>query len=86
MSSSPVVIRSYASEIEAQLAQAVLEAHGIPSMLLRDDMGGMQPTLTALSGVRLLVRHDDALAALRVLDADPEDVPEEGSEGSGDAA
>jgi len=73
VSSSPVVIRSYASEIEAQLAQAVLEAHGIPSMLLRDDMGGMQPTLTALSGVRLLVRHEDAVEAIRVLDADDEE-------------
>jgi hypothetical protein len=83
VSSSPVVIRSYPSAAEAQLAQAVLEAHGIPSMLLRDDMGGMQPTLTALSGVRLLVRHDDAVEALRVLDADPADAP---GEGSGDAA
>ena len=79
MSSAPVVIRSYPSEIDAQLAQAVLEAHGIPSMLLRDDMGGMQPTLTALNGVRLLVRHDDAVEALRVLDADAESAPEEGS-------
>jgi hypothetical protein len=66
------VIRSYPSEVDARLAQAVLEVHGIPSMLLRDDMGGMQPTLTALSGVRLLVRHDDAVAAIRILEADPE--------------
>ena len=70
MSSAPVVIRSYPSEVEAQLAQVVLDAHGIPSMLLRDDMGGMQPTLTLLSGVRLLVRHDDAVEALRILDGD----------------
>ena len=72
MSSAPVVIRSYRSELEAQLAQVVLEAHGIPSMLLRDDMGGMQPTLTALSGVRLLVRHEDAVEAIQVLDSDDE--------------
>ena len=70
--SSPVVIRSYPSEVDAQLAQAVLEAHGIPSMLLRDDMGGMQPTLTLLSGVRLLVRHEDAVESLRILDAEPD--------------
>jgi hypothetical protein len=75
VSSSPVVIRSYPSAAEAQLAQAVLEAHGIPSMLLRDDMGGMQPALTALAGVRLLVRHDDAVAALQVLDADADERP-----------
>ncbi len=70
MSSAPVVIRRYPTEVEAQLAQAVLDAHGIPSMLLRDDAGGMQPMLTALAGVRLLVRHDDAVAALRILDAE----------------
>ena len=70
MSSAPVVIRNYPSEVEAQLAQAVLEVHGIPSMLLRDDAGGMQPTLTALSGVRLLVRHDDAVEALKILEAE----------------
>jgi hypothetical protein len=82
VSSAPVVIRSYPSELEAQLAQAVLDAHGIPSMLLRDDAGGMQPTLTLLSGVRLLVRHDDALEALRILDADADDEDDVG----GDAA
>ena len=68
--STPVVIRSYPNAVEAQLAQAVLDAHGIPSMLLRDDMGGMQPTLTLLAGVRLLVRHEDAVEALRILDAE----------------
>ena len=67
------MIRRYPSEVDAHLAQAVLEAHGIPSMLLRDDMGGMQPTLTALSGVRLLVRHEDAVEAIRVLDSDDEE-------------
>ena len=68
--STPVVIRSYPNEVEAQLAQAVLDAHGIPSMLMRDDMGGMQPTLTLLAGVRLLVRHEDAVEALQILDAE----------------
>ena len=71
--STPVVIRSYPNEVEAQLAQAVLDAHGIPSMLMRDDMGGMQPTLTLLAGVRLLVRHEDAVEAIQVLDSDVEE-------------
>jgi len=67
MSDSPVVIASYANEYEAAVAQAVLEAHEIPSMLLRDDAGGMQLTLTWLRGVRLAVRHVDAVRALHLL-------------------
>ena len=66
--SSPVVIASYANEYEALVAQAVLRAHDIPSMLLRDDAGGMQVALTWLRGVRLAVRHADAVRALYLLE------------------
>jgi hypothetical protein len=68
MSDVPVVIRTYPNEIAACVAQAVLEAHAIPSILLRDDAGGMQPTLQFLHGVRLAVRHRDAVTAIRWLD------------------
>ena len=71
--SSPVVIASYANEYEALVAQAVLRAHDIPSMLLRDDAGGMQLALTWLRGVRLAVRHADAVRALYLLE--PERTP-----------
>ena len=68
MPNRPVVIRTYPNEFAAQLAQIVLEAHDIPSMLLRDDAGGMEPMLAFLRGVRLAVRHEDAMRALRCLD------------------
>ena len=71
--SSPVVIASFANEYEALVAQAVLDAHDIPSMLLRDDAGGMQAALTWLRGVRLAVRHEDAVRALHLLER--EEVP-----------
>ena len=77
MSDAPVVIRTYPNEIAARVAQAVLEAHEIPSILLRDDAGGMQPTLQFLHGVRLAVRHRDAVSALRCLDAEGADEPVE---------
>ena len=70
MSDAPVVIRTYPNELAARVAQAVLEVHDIPSILLRDDAGGMQPTLSFLHGVRLAVRHRDAVTALRWLDAE----------------
>jgi len=68
--SSPVVIASFANEYEALVAQAVLRAHDIPSMLLRDDAGGMQLALAWLHGVRLAVRHADAVRALYLLERD----------------
>ena len=76
VSASPVVIATYANEFEALVAQAVLDAHEIPSMLLRDDAGGMQVALSYLHGVRLAVRHADAVRALYLLDTETDD-PEE---------
>lgn len=66
--SRTAVIRTYPSELEARIAQTVLDSAGIPAALLRDDAGGMQPALGYLHGVRLLVRHEDAVRAIRVLD------------------
>jgi hypothetical protein len=80
MPNRPVVIRTYPNEFAAQVAQIVLEAHDIPSMLLRDDAGGMEPMLAFLRGVRLMVRHEDAVNALRCLDAEAALADEEARE------
>ena len=77
MSDSPVVIATFANELEAHVARAVLEAHDIPSMLLRDDAGGMQVALSYLRGVRLAVRHADAVRAIRLLEAEDASTPDE---------
>jgi hypothetical protein len=66
-----VVVRTFGTEVEAQLAQAALAAEGIPSIVLPDNAGGMLPMLQVLFPVRLAVRRDDAEAALTVLDAPP---------------
>jgi hypothetical protein len=78
-----VVVRTFPTEFEAQFAQADLEAEGIPSILLRDDMGGMAPALQFVHGVRLAVRAEDARAAIQVLETRGEGGarPEEGEEG-----
>ena len=39
------VIRTFGNEVEAHVAQAVLDANGIDSNLIRDDAGGMMPWL-----------------------------------------
>jgi hypothetical protein len=66
------VIRTFANETEAQIAQAVLDAHGIDSHLIRDDAGGMMPWLQWLHPIRLAVREADSAEAVQLLDTPPE--------------
>ena len=63
------VIREYIHEMEALIARSILEAHEIPAIVLRDDAGGMLPSMHLLWPVRLAVREVDAAEALRILDA-----------------
>ena len=56
-----VVVSTFGSAIEAEIARAVLNEAGIESMIRTDNAGGMYPPL---SGAELLVRKQDlALAA-----------------------
>ena len=74
-----VILREYVNEMEALIARSVLEAHGIPADVLRDDAGGMLPVMHFLYPVRLAVRSADSAHALRVLDSpfDEKDLPVE---------
>ena len=65
---SQFAIRTFSGETEAYIAQAALEANGIPSSLIRDDAGGMMPWLQWLHPIRLVVNEDDSVAALEILD------------------
>ena len=73
MSDDITVIRTFPTEVEAQVAQAALAADGIPSIVLSDNAGGMLPMLQVLFPVRLAVRSEDAELALQLLDAPPGD-------------
>ena len=70
MSNELYVIRSFSNDVEASLAEAVLEANGIPSTRISDDAGGMMPWLHALHPIRLMVREDDVELAVALLDGD----------------
>ncbi len=61
------VIRTFRSEIEADLARSALEAAGIDSMVRSDDCGGVAPHLRWMRGGALLVREEDAARAEEVL-------------------
>lgn len=65
------VIRTFANEAEANIAQAVLDANGIDSNLIRDDAGGMMPWLQWLHPIRLVVREADSIEAVELLDSPP---------------
>jgi hypothetical protein len=64
-----VTIGSYSTEVEAQIAQAALEANGISSIILRDDAGGMLPSLHILANVKLAVQDEDAELAREILNS-----------------
>ena len=65
------VIRTFANEAEAHVAQAVLDANGIDSFLIRDDAGGMMPWLQWLHPIRLVVREEDSVEASDLLNSPP---------------
>jgi hypothetical protein len=65
-----VVVRTFLNHIDAELAQGALEAGGIESLISADDAGGLRPHLS-LSGVRLMVRAEDAEQANRILGESP---------------
>ena len=69
------VIRTFANEVEAHVAQAVLDANGIDSNLIRDDAGGMMPWLQQLHPIRLVVREADSADAVDLLDSPPPQPP-----------
>ena len=70
MGESMMIIREYASEMEAIMAQNVLEANNIPCVVMRDNAGGMLPVLHLLYPVRLAVRLGDAELAKELLDTE----------------
>ena len=61
-----VVVGTFSNRIEAEMAQSALEGIEIESMVSADDAGGLRPGLW-LSGVRLLVRAEDAERASKIL-------------------
>lgn len=79
------IVRGYATDAEGELACAVLAAHGIEAMLVRDSASGMIPSLNVAHPVRVAVatwQADEAAAILdgeRALDDDASgDVPDDG--------
>jgi hypothetical protein len=68
-----VVLSTFTSHIDADLAQSALEAMGIESMVRADDAGGMRPSFWVGTGVQILVRSRDAELAKMVISGSASD-------------
>ena len=67
MSDEISVIKVYDDEMEASMAQQVLENAGIKVTLLKDDGGGLMPSLQMTEGVTLVVNKADAERAAEIV-------------------
>jgi len=67
------VIRTFSTDVEARLAEAVLEANGIESSLVGDNAAGMLPYLNAMHPIRLVVKESDIDTAVALLDSSVSD-------------
>ncbi len=63
------VIRTFSRDVDAHLAESVLEANGIESILIGDNAFGMLPNLNALHPIRIAVKESDVEAAISLLGA-----------------
>jgi Putative prokaryotic signal transducing protein len=71
-----VVVHTFKSRPEADLAQSALEAAGIESTVLADDAGGTQPGFWEGEPVRVLVRAEDEREAREILDTAAKPAPD----------
>jgi Putative prokaryotic signal transducing protein len=63
-----IVLQSFGSQFEADLARGALEDAGIQAMIQADRAGGMRDHLAwSGAGFKILVREEDAVAARDVL-------------------
>jgi glucose-6-phosphate isomerase len=62
-----VVVGSFGSEIEAELAKGRLASEGIAAVVKLDDAGGMLPSLQSNEGVKLMVSPEHEAAARAIL-------------------
>jgi hypothetical protein len=69
MKETQVVVGEYENELDAEIAKGHLEASGIPASIIKDDGGGMLPSLQNTRGVQLLVAETQSENAKKILQA-----------------
>ena len=64
----PTILRTFTDRTEAEIVRAMLEAEGIPAMVVADDAGDTVPPLDLATGVQVVVAGADFERAQAVLD------------------
>jgi predicted Fe-Mo cluster-binding NifX family protein len=64
-----IVLETFPSRIEAEMAQGILESEGIEAVVMADDAGGAYPMLQFIRGVKLMVAPEDKVRAIEILAA-----------------
>lgn len=67
MSERKAVVAEFENELDAEFAVGQLEAAGIRAVVIKDDAGGMFPSLQQTEGVKVLVDESDLQQAAAVL-------------------
>ena len=67
MAEETVILKVFATEMDANMAQDILRDDGIKASVFKDDAGGMEPHLQRTNGVRLIVNRVDADRARKIL-------------------
>jgi len=62
-----VVVRTFNTRPEADIAKSALDAAQIESMVVGDDAGGLQPGLWEGRGVAVVVNREDESTAREIL-------------------
>ena len=68
MPQETVVLKVFATDMDAKMARDVLNDEGITAFVFKDDGGGMEPHLQRTFGVRLVVNPGDAKRARKILE------------------
>ena len=64
-----ISIKTFANEIDAEVAKQHLRSHGIDARVSKDDCGGMRPWLQGQQGVDLQVFENESDKANKILKA-----------------
>lgn len=67
MRKKQVVVGEYENELDAEIARGHLEASGISASIIKDDGGGMLPSLQNAEGVQLIVAENQSEKARKIL-------------------
>jgi len=67
MEEKQVIVGEYENEIDAEIAKGHLEFSGITASIIKDDGGGMLPSLQNTEGVQLVVDETLSEKAKKIL-------------------